>query len=97
MGDHYADLADHYDEHWAYSLTGRLHAGDRLRSPYKGKAHEAELRSDGSICLFDCVYTSVSTAAVAVRHKVNGSDPSAPEAHGPRVDVLVGDRPDHQG
>ena len=57
--------------------AGRLRPGDLLLSTYKSIQHTAELRSDGSfvVTALDMTFKSLSTAAVAVKHAVNGSNP----------------------
>lgn len=57
--------------------AGRLRAGDLLRSTYKGVKHTADLRADGSLFVsaLATAFESLSSAAVAVKHSVNGSDP----------------------
>ncbi|MFI1887290.1 restriction system modified-DNA reader domain-containing protein [Streptomyces jumonjinensis] len=57
--------------------AGRLLPGDLLRSTYKGVEHTAELHADGSLVIsaLGMIFKSLSAAAVAVKHAVNGSNP----------------------
>lgn len=58
--------------------AGRLGSGDRLYGFYKGVKLEAEFRADATlfISVLASTYPSVSSAAVAVMHHVNGTTPA---------------------
>jgi hypothetical protein len=54
--------------------SGRLHVGGRFQADYMGKHYSAELLADGRIRFQGRVYGSLSSAGVAVKRAVHGSD-----------------------